>query len=87
MNRDGFFLLSDKVDVAKLADEADAFAEKFEDNGVKVYWLEFPEKPMAGFGPLGFAQYESILLDSPDYQTSIIVSNVGRIRQIKVLKK
>ena len=52
MNRDGFFLLSDKLDVAKLADEADAFAEKFEDNEVKVYWLEFPERPMAGFGPM-----------------------------------
>ena len=26
MNRDGFFLLSDKLDVAKLADAAEAFA-------------------------------------------------------------
>ena len=39
------------------------------------------------FGPFGFAQSGSILLDSPDYQTSIIVSCEGRIRQIKVLKK
>ena len=39
------------------------------------------------FGLFGFAQSGSILLDSPDYQTSIIVSSVGRIRQMKVLKK
>lgn len=52
MNRDGFFLLSDKVDVGKLKDEAYAFAEKFEENDVKVYWIEYPEKPMAAFGPM-----------------------------------
>ena len=29
-----------------------AFAEKFEENDVKVYWIEYPEKPMAAFGPM-----------------------------------
>ena len=43
--------------------------------------------PWPAFGTFGFAQSGSILLDSLDYQTSIIVSSVGRIRQIKVLKK
>jgi N-dimethylarginine dimethylaminohydrolase len=52
MNRDGFFLLSDKVDVAKLADEAAKFAEAFETNGVKVYWVRYPERPIAAFGPM-----------------------------------
>ncbi len=52
MNRDGFFLLSDKVDIAKLADEAAAFADAFDKNGVKVYWVEYPEKPIAAFGPM-----------------------------------
>ena len=52
MNRDGFFLLSDVVDIEKLKDEAAAFAEKFEENGVKVYWIEYPEKPIAAFGPM-----------------------------------
>ena len=52
MNRDGFFLLSDKVDVAKLKDEAEALAASFEKNGVKVYWIEYPERPMAAFGPM-----------------------------------
>ena len=52
MNRDGFFLLSDKVDVSRLNDEAEAFAEAFEKAGVKVYWVEYPEKPMAAFGPM-----------------------------------
>ncbi len=52
MNRDGFFLLSDKLDIAKLKDEAAAFGAKFEENGVKVHWLHFPEKPMAAYGPM-----------------------------------
>ncbi|MBM3511302.1 MAG: hypothetical protein FJX61_14365 [Alphaproteobacteria bacterium] len=52
MNRDGFFLLSDKLDIEKLKDEAAAFGAKFEENGVKVHWLRFPEKPMAAYGPM-----------------------------------
>ena len=39
------------------------------------------------FGPFGFAQSGTILLDSPQFQTSIVVSSVGRIRQTDLLKK
>ena len=39
------------------------------------------------FGPLGFALSGTILLDSPEFQTSIVVSSVGRIRQTGLLKK
>jgi N-dimethylarginine dimethylaminohydrolase len=52
MNRDGFFFLSDRVDLEKLKDEAAKFAEAFEKNGVKVYWVRYPEKPIAAFGPM-----------------------------------
>lgn len=52
MNRDGFFLLSDKVDVVKLEEEAEKFAEAFERNGVKVYWIRYPERPIAAYGPM-----------------------------------
>lgn len=52
MNRDGFFFLSDRVDLEKLKDEAAKFAEAFEKNGVKVYWVHYPEKPIAAFGPM-----------------------------------
>ena len=39
------------------------------------------------FGPFGFAQFGTIVLDSPEFQTSIVVSSVGRIRQTDLLKK
>ena len=39
------------------------------------------------FGPFGFAQSGTKLLDSPEFQTSIVVSSVGRIRQTDLLKK
>ena len=39
------------------------------------------------FGPFRFAQSGTILLDSPQFQTSIVVSSVGRIRQTDLLKK
>lgn len=39
------------------------------------------------FGPFDFAQSGTILLDSPEFQTSIFVSSVGRIRQTDLLKK
>ena len=39
------------------------------------------------FGPFGFAQSGTILLDSPEFQTSIVVSSVGRIRQTDLLTK
>ena len=39
------------------------------------------------FSPFGFAQSGTILLDSPEFQTSIVVSSVGRIRQTDLLKK
>ena len=39
------------------------------------------------FGPFGLALSGTILLDSPEFQTSIIVSSVGRIRQTDLLKK
>ena len=39
------------------------------------------------FGPFGFAQSGTILLDSPVFQTSIVVSSLGRIRQTDLLKK
>ena len=38
------------------------------------------------FGPFGFAQSGTILLDSPEFQTSIVVSSVERIRQTDLLK-
>ena len=39
------------------------------------------------FGPVGFDQSGTILLDYPKFQTSIVVSSVGRIRQTDLLKK
>ena len=39
------------------------------------------------FGPFGFALSGTILLNSPEFQTSIVVSSVGRIRQTDLLKK
>ena len=39
------------------------------------------------FGQFGFALSGTILLDSPEFQTSIVVSSVGRIRQTDLLKK
>ena len=39
------------------------------------------------FGPFGFALSGTILFDSPEFQTSIVVSSVGRIRQTDLLKK
>ena len=39
------------------------------------------------FGPFGFAQSGTILLDSPEFQTSIVVSSVGLIRETDSLKK
>ena len=39
------------------------------------------------FGPFGFALSGTIFLDSPEFQTSIVVSSVGRIRQTDLLKK
>jgi len=39
------------------------------------------------FGPFGFALSGTILLDSPEFHTSIVVSSVGRIRQTDLLKK
>ena len=39
------------------------------------------------YGPFGFALSGTILLDSPEFQTSIVVSSVGRIRQTDLLKK
>ena len=39
------------------------------------------------FGPFGFAQSGTILLDSLEFQTSIVVSSVRRIRQTDLLKK
>ena len=38
-------------------------------------------------GPFGFSQSGTLLLDSPEFQTSIVVSSVGRIRQTDLLKK
>ena len=39
------------------------------------------------FGPFGFALSGTVLLHSSAFQTSIIVSSVGRIRQMNVMKK
>ena len=39
------------------------------------------------FGPFGFAQSGTILLDSPEFQTSFVVSSVGRFRQTDLLRK
>ena len=47
--------------------------------------LEATRRP--SFGPFGFAQSGTVLLDSPEFQTSIVVSSVGRIRQTDLLKK
>ena len=49
--------------------------------------MTLEETRWPSFGPFGFAQSGTILLDSPEFQTSIIVSSVGRIRQTDLLKK
>ena len=52
MNRDGFFLHSDKLDISKLNDEAEGMAAAFEKHDIKVYWITMPERPMAAYGPM-----------------------------------
>lgn len=51
MMRDGFFETK-VMDTARLSDEQERYAEILEDNGVKVYWIKYPQKPMAAFGPM-----------------------------------
>lgn len=49
--RDGL-LTERKFDVGKLRDQQYAYAAALEQCGVKVYWLDYPEKPMAAYGPM-----------------------------------
>jgi N-dimethylarginine dimethylaminohydrolase len=51
LSRDGF-LQTKPVDKARLADQQAAYAGVLEEHGVKVYWIEYPERPMAAFGPM-----------------------------------
>ena len=39
------------------------------------------------FSPFGFALLDSILLNSPAFRTTLVVSSLGRIRQTEVLQK
>lgn len=49
LTRDGFAL---QVDIERLREEQLQYAATLEAAGVKVYWIEYPEKPMAAFGPM-----------------------------------
>jgi N-dimethylarginine dimethylaminohydrolase len=60
--RDGLAL---QVDIERLRDEQENLAEKLEESGVKVYWIEYPEKPMAAFGPMTNQHSASELLVVP----------------------
>jgi len=43
---------ADRMDVTKLHDQQGKLAEIYEQHGISVYWIEYPEKPMAAFGPM-----------------------------------
>lgn len=47
--RDGFDV---RIDVGRLRDEQMEYAAILESVGVKVYWIEYPQRPMAAFGPM-----------------------------------
>lgn len=51
MTRDGF-LARGTMDIVRLRDEQQQYAETLEQNGVKVYWIEYPQKPVGAFGPM-----------------------------------
>ena len=51
MDRDGF-LAEKRMDIARMNDEQQAYAEALQANGVEVYWIRYPERPMAAFGPM-----------------------------------
>jgi len=51
MDRDGF-LAEKRMDIARMNDEQQAYAELLQANGVEVYWIRYPEQPMAAFGPM-----------------------------------
>ncbi len=51
LRRDGH-MNADRMDVARLHDQQCRLAEIYESHGITVYWIEYPERPMAAFGPM-----------------------------------
>ena len=51
ITRDGL-LEHKKTDINLLKDQQEAYAEVLQENGIKVYWIEYPERPMGAFGPM-----------------------------------
>lgn len=51
MKRDGFYAET-SMDSVRLGDQQEQYARILEDNGVKVYWLKYPQNPMTAFGPM-----------------------------------
>ena len=51
MDRDGF-LSEKKMDIPKMRDQQARYAEVLQEQGIKVYWIKYPERPMAAFGPM-----------------------------------
>ena len=49
--RDGM-LEERKMDIGKLREQQLMYAEALTSCGVKIYWIEYPERPMAAFGPM-----------------------------------
>lgn len=49
--RDGF-LRTRKMDLGRMRDEQEQYAEILRGAGLKLYWVEYPERPMAAFGPM-----------------------------------
>ena len=51
MDRDGFFS-GRAMDIPKMRDQQARYAELLAENGVNVYWIRYPDKPMGAFGPM-----------------------------------
>ena len=51
MDRDGFFS-GRAMDLPKMRDQQARYAELLAENGVNVYWIRYPDKPMGAFGPM-----------------------------------
>jgi N-dimethylarginine dimethylaminohydrolase len=51
MDRDGFFAKK-VMDLPKMRAQQARYAETLEKHGVKVYWIKYPERPMAAYGPM-----------------------------------
>ena len=51
MDRDGFFS-GRAMDIPRMRDQQARYAELLAENGVNVYWIRYPDKPMGAFGPM-----------------------------------